>query len=1591
MIENLMRRIASEIADNMVNREYSFAPNRRAVHALLRTGPVWDGIGALLPFKERVTCETVLTACLPAMDTLSETPPSGWLAYCHKYVQHLMYSDAPCFQPEEEYIKGAQFYLAVLQTLLDNERADMPFDPLMEFKFLDDDMALTFDSGEMYLRFYAAYREEYVYELMRLGQEITPFHTLGHIAGVHHVATTVAQGLVDAGNTVDIPLVSAAAASHDFGKYGCRPGERVPYLHYYYTDHWLSARQMGRISHIASNHSAWDLELDSLSVESLCLIYADFRSKQEYDAEGREIIVLFSLDDAFAVILGKLDDVDDEKRRRYRLVYRRLHDFEEFMKYQGVDVGLTGQTMQKQPDKNPALMTADEAVQSLSILSVGHNLSLMYHLTNERKFGNLIESARSAKNWQQLRAYLDIFGEYCTYLNADQKSQAVAFLYDLLIHRDGDVRRQAAGLIGQIIAKFHLVYRKEIPADVENDPAEAVPFALWEEYLNKMIYPDHKMTDQQRSHIGYTLKLVMDGILDYSRPEDTNRFVGVLLDFCVPDEEMIEGTAFTLMDAISYLPVKYYGHGRLKSLVTFAAPYTKSEVLRLQTVALQFLESVTHEITPDAPLMEEIVRLVRGMPPVGLTLMFQQYKIMKQAGVDVSTYEDKLYHQDITGELFLDNLKIATHWIVKVVGVELLRDQVAHGEMEHILHISTHLSNLVKVSERVVVRHRAGKALMSILPRLRREQRNEVVVELGKGLEVGQYEISKYIPQYLGEAILYLHPSELSEQVHWLQSLLASTNDSVVMGALNTIAIILEHYPVYKERFQEEGNQSAERQEQLLGLLLKGLAHYRENIRQEALLVIGRILFGSKLSTMEEKAALFSASCRKLLFLIREGKEEDKLSLYFRAAALSHVSRFVILWQLEHDTFPMHSYSKIAFFPGTFDPFTLSHKGIVHAIRELGFEVYLAVDEFSWSKKSQPHLIRRQIVNLSMAGDFHVHLFPSDIPINIANPVDLKSLTALFPDQDVYLVVGSDVVKGASSYQNLPTLGSVHGMNHVIFHRVGQEPVDISCITGKTYELQLPPHLEDVSSTRIRENVELNRDISSLIDPVIQELIYQNGLYLRDSQYKPVLNAGDLYFQWIPKPARALVDDLTNENKQMSDAIMESGDQLLLLRHSARDRAIGYISYRILSTAELFSALKDPHLAGRIRLRAAGKTLLITGMVVGGSELRRNMPQVILSELLAQALKEECAYGIFREHLSMGTTQWEPLLARQGFLQIETDDIILEVNMRTPLVFLQNLETTIQEPLCYNPQVLTAIQTGHESLQSALTMLFPGSLVLTLMADIIHHRLLERITAINEVPNKSVFPRKLGKLMCVPFGKILRGKIVPNTVTKTIHTDRVFSSDLQSNSIETFPNYPPIAGQIRTIKSFNRGVILVDDLLHEGYRIQALNPILHRENVDIRTVLVGVMSGYGQDLMEACNRPAESIYFLPSIRHWFVEATLYPFIGGNTVERNVSPVPGMLPGINHILPYSQPMLRMISPEATVKLSRCCLESTLNVIQTLEQEYRSLYSRNLTLNRLAEAVILPLCPDKGPCLKYDANLAASVYIKNDLEQLLRSHQ
>ena len=94
--------------------------------------------------------------------------------------------------------------------------------------------------------------------------------------------------------------------------------------------------------------------------------------------------------------------------------------------------------------------------------------------------------------------------------------------------------------------------------------------------------------------------------------------------------------------------------------------------------------------------------------------------------------------------------------------------------------------------------------------------------------------------------------------------------------------------------------------------------------------------------------------------------------------------------------------------------------------------------------------------------------------------------------------------------------------------------------------------------------------------------------------------------------------------------------------------------------------------------------------------------------------------------------------------------------------------------------------------------------------------------------------------------------------------------------------------------------------------------------------------------------------------------------------------------MNLILPYAYPRFYKSSDRRSVyNFSKVCLENSRDIMLAVENAYRERYARNLTLSRLSEAIILPLCPDKGSTLKYDASLSASACIENDIKMLQRT--
>ncbi|MBW8383408.1 MAG: cytidyltransferase, partial [Youngiibacter sp.] len=332
---------------------------------------------------------------------------------------------------------------------------------------------------------------------------------------------------------------------------------------------------------------------------------------------------------------------------------------------------------------------------------------------------------------------------------------------------------------------------------------------------------------------------------------------------------------------------------------------------------------------------------------------------------------------------------------------------------------------------------------------------------------------------------------------------------------------------------------------------------------------------------------------------------------------------------------------------------------------------------------------------------------------------------------------------------------------------------------------------------------------------------------------------------------------------------------------------------------------------------------------------------------------------------------------------------LLFVDMRTPLVLNLDIDNILKDPFRTNQKLAAAISTARGRLQKAICGLFPGTLLIPYEPLMLHQGMIQKICRENGVSMKVTEPRTLGDLMCVPYGDILDRELIPNTVTKSLHTEKYFNSDMKDFTIKEVPFYLSLEDQVRTLASFKRPVILVDTLLHKGYRMKALNPLLKKEGIEVRKIITGILSARGLDLMAHKGYAVDSVYYIPRLKVWFNEIDLYPFIGGNALWRGSFPERNLIPSVNLILPYTSPnFILEAGNEALFELSRVSIESSLEILKVLEEEFHKYYERKLTLSSLGHVFTMPRVPDKGKDIAYDLSRSPSSYLESDLEQLMR---
>ena len=66
--------------------------------------------------------------------------------------------------------------------------------------------------------------------------------------------------------------------------------------------------------------------------------------------------------------------------------------------------------------------------------------------------------------------------------------------------------------------------------------------------------------------------------------------------------------------------------------------------------------------------------------------------------------------------------------------------------------------------------------------------------------------------------------------------------------------------------------------------------------------------------------------------------------------------------------------------------------------------------------------------------------------------------------------------------------------------------------------------------------------------------------------------------------------------------------------------------------------------------------------------------------------------------------------------------------------------------------------------------------------------------------------------------------LVPNTVTKALHIEKYFNRAVKGFTLAEAHHYATVDNQVKTIRSFNRPVILIDDLLEKATGCGCLPP-----------------------------------------------------------------------------------------------------------------------------------------------------------------------
>ncbi len=189
---------------------------------------------------------------------------------------------------------------------------------------------------------------------------------------------------------------------------------------------------------------------------------------------------------------------------------------------------------------------------------------------------------------------------------------------------------------------------------------------------------------------------------------------------------------------------------------------------------------------------------------------------------------------------------------------------------------------------------------------------------------------------------------------------------------------------------------------------------------------------------------------------------------------------------------------RIGIFGGTFDPVHTAHLEAAEEVkRALGLDrMLLVVANQPWQKEGQrpvtPAEDRFAMVRAALVG--RPGLEASRIEIDRGGPsytIDtVRQLRQTDPGAELFVVVGSDVVSGLTTWKNEPDLR--HEATLVVVGRPGA-PVVPPPPGWHAVDVAVAPL--DLSSTELRDRLEAGEPVDGMVPPEVVRCIRQRGLY----------------------------------------------------------------------------------------------------------------------------------------------------------------------------------------------------------------------------------------------------------------------------------------------------------------------------------------------------------------------------------------------------------------------------------------------------------------------------------------------------------------